>query len=591
MKHLLWTAAGTTAGTLMMTTGLVAVDTATAPPAHAIAIPINPVRVPINGHPANSGFLVFVENDVTLRNDESEGTMAMGGNLRIQQSYNIAIHAPKDSTFTDEGDSGPTFLYVGGGIRWEDTNAQVRVLNQGFTKVADTTTYDAHTRDQNNAEVNYRLTPPGRPFNSQPYLEGNTKAQTVASIKHRPGPDLINVAAAFDVYRALTRELAACPANVELVSPDYPFAPLPRPYASGARGRLTLTPDRTNVLTMTTTELANLSEITYTNQPTASMPLLINVIGDSFTGKMPNHPGASGSQAPYILWNFPEATSIKVTGGDSQEGTIYAPHAKVTWVPTANIEGNVIASYFNHGEPKPVRNAAPREIHDFPFNAKLSCADAPRPPTAKLTLDKKVINDDNGSAVPSDWTLKAVGSTPLRGRAKSRAVRREQVDPGSYVLMENGPDGYDSLGWSCDGGTLVGNVITLVDGDDVTCTLTNDDTPGARPPDAHLTLVKRVVNDDGGSAIPRDWVLHADGPTPLEGRTGTEAVTSVKVRHGLYTLSEGHGPGSYRSEGWVCTGGTMTGRREVRVEDGDNVVCTVTNNDVAHTGVGPIGPS
>ena len=59
----------------------------------------------LNGNPVNSGFLVFVEHDVTLRNDESEGTMAMGGNLRIQQSYHIAAHAPQDSTFTDEGDS------------------------------------------------------------------------------------------------------------------------------------------------------------------------------------------------------------------------------------------------------------------------------------------------------------------------------------------------------------------------------------------------------------------------------------------------------------------------------------------------------
>jgi choice-of-anchor A domain-containing protein len=589
MKHPLRKMAALTVAPLLTVAGTVAIETATAPPAHALA-PVNPVRV-LNNNPVNSGFLVFVENDVTLRNDESEGTMAMGGNLRIQRGYNIAAHAPKDSTFTDEGDSGPTFLFVGGGIRWDDDNAQVRVLNQGFTKVADTDTYTAHVKDENNAQVNYRLTRPGRSYNSQPYVEGNTKAQTVASIAHRPSKSLINVPAAFDIYRALTRELAACPANVQLVSPDAPNAPLTSPFPSGARGKLTLTPGVTNVLTVTAADLANLSEITFANQPSSSTPLLINVTGGSFNGKMPNHPGVSGSQAPYILWNFPDATSIKVTGGDSQEGTMYAPHANLTWVPTANIEGNVIASSFSHGDPKPGRNAAPREIHDFPFAAKLSCEGAPAPPTASLTLVKKVINDDNGSAEPSDWTLKAVGPTPLRGRAGTRAVRKEQLDPGTYTLLEHGPDGYDSLGWSCDGGTLVGNVITLADGDDVTCTLTNDDTPGARPPDAHLTLVKRVVNDDGGSAIPGDWVLQADGPTPLEGRTGSQAVTSVKVRHGGYVLTESHGPGGYRSQGWVCTGGTMTGRREVRVEDGDDVVCTVTNDDVAHTGTGPIGPS
>ena len=138
------------------------------------------------------------------------------------------------------------------------------------------------------------------------------------------------------------------------------------------------------------------------------------MVGDPFNGQIPNQAGIGGSQAPYILWNFPQAQTIKVTGGASLEGTIYAPHAVLTWAPTQNIEGNVIASTFNHGDPNPGR-AAPREIHDFPFNAKLSCGVRRRPPTATLTLVKKVINDDNGSAEPSDWTLSAEGQTPMSG--------------------------------------------------------------------------------------------------------------------------------------------------------------------------------
>ena len=41
--------------------------------------------------------------------------------------------------------------------------------------------------------MNYRLTRPGQSVSSQPYLEGSTQAQTVASIAHRPSKDLINV--------------------------------------------------------------------------------------------------------------------------------------------------------------------------------------------------------------------------------------------------------------------------------------------------------------------------------------------------------------------------------------------------------------
>ena len=195
---------------------------------------------------------------------------------------------------------------------------------------------------------NYRLTRHGSPYSSAPFIDGRTH-QSPASIAHQPGKSLINVAAAFDVYRILTRQLAACPATAQLVTDQ--GVPLTSPFPSGARGRLSLTPGTTNVLTMTTADLANLSEITYLNPPTASTPLLINVVGDPFNGQIPNQAGIGGSQAPYILWNFPQAQTIRVTGGASIEGTIYAPHAVLSWAATQSIEGNVIARTFKHGAP------------------------------------------------------------------------------------------------------------------------------------------------------------------------------------------------------------------------------------------------
>ena len=119
---------------------------------------INPVRVEINGHPANSGFLAFVEQNISLDADESEGTMAMGGNLIISNNYNVAAGSPpQDSTYTAPGDSGPTFLHVGGGITWADAGASVRVENAGFTKIANANTYDAFNTESNGAQVNYRV--------------------------------------------------------------------------------------------------------------------------------------------------------------------------------------------------------------------------------------------------------------------------------------------------------------------------------------------------------------------------------------------------------------------------------------------------
>ena len=184
--------------------------------------------------------------------------------------------------------------------------------------------------------------------------------------------------------------MAACPATVTLT--DAQGNPIPRPVAPGTSARITLTPGQTNVLNLTAAELANLSELTFTNQPSASTPILINVTGGTFSGQIPNLAGVSGSQAPYMMWNFPTATSITVTGGATIEGTLYAPNATLTWLPTQNVEGNIIAANFNHGQPG--RTSGVREIHDFPFATTLSCAT----PQAHLTLVKQVVNDNGGTA-------------------------------------------------------------------------------------------------------------------------------------------------------------------------------------------------
>ena len=102
------------------------------------------------------------------------------------------------------------------------------------------------------------------------------------------------------------------------------------------------------------------------------------------------------------------------------------------------------------------------------------------------------------------------------------------------------------------GGSLTGATVTLALGESATCTITNDDIP------AQLTLVKQVVNDNGGTAAATDWTLTAAGPTPVSGPTGDPAVTAAPVSAGSYDLSES-GPAGYAASAWSCVGGTQTG--------------------------------
>ncbi|WP_262848630.1 VWA domain-containing protein [Mumia quercus] len=195
---------------------------------------------------------------------------------------------------------------------------------------------------------------------------------------------------------------------------------------------------------------------------------------------------------------------------------------------------------------------------------------------ARLTLEKVVFNENGGTAVIGDWTLTATGPTTISGVTGEAAVTDAEVSAGAYDLSEAGPPGYTASDWTCGGGGVIeGSTITLANGEAATCTIVNDDEP------ATLTLVKEVVNDNGSTAEPTDWTLEADGPTPLSGVTGTEAVTGVTVNAGTYQLDE-FGPSGY-SATWTCeAAGTelpIDDELNVAVPNGADVTCTAVNDD------------
>ena len=192
-----------------------------------------------------------------------------------------------------------------------------------------------------------------------------------------------------------------------------------------------------------------------------------------------------------------------------------------------------------------------------------------------LTLVKHV---EGGTAAPGDWTLSADGPTPVSGTSGETAVTGASVLAGGYTLSESPSassaalDEYAPGSWSCTGGPLDGDTVTVATGAQVSCTITNTFDPPT------LTLVKRVL----GAASPAAWTLSADGPTPIAGTSGDPLVTSAVVRPGSYTLSETALPGQqvegYVSDGWSCAGAALNGTT-ITLGLGDRASCTVTNRD------------
>ena len=111
---------------------------------------------------------------------------------------------------------------------------------------------------------------------------------------------------------------------------------------------------------------------------------------------------------------------------------------------------------------------------------------------------KQVLNDNGGSARPSDFTITVDGVNPFPASFPGSECLRSPsacpppgtrviLGPGSYSVSESGgPAGYSgTFSADCAG--------TIAAGETKTCTITNDDQATT------LVVINEVVNDDGGT--------------------------------------------------------------------------------------------
>jgi|GEM_PF-5534632 len=176
----------------------------------------------------------------------------------------------------------------------------------------------------------------------------------------------------------------------------------------------------------------------------------------------------------------------------------------------------------------------------------------PPPPTqGSVTVTKVVTNDNGGTAVVSNFTLK-VGDTNVTSGAANN------FNPGTYVISETGTSGYTaSYSGAC---ANENHQITVVAGETYNCTITNNDQAGT-------LIVKKVIV--GGSALASNFsfqvngglatAFEVDGQNDLTVNAGTYGVTEVPVSN--YTAS-------YEN----CSGLSVT--------NGGTTTCTITNTFV-----------
>lgn len=97
-------------------------------------------------------------------------------------------------------------------------------------------------------------------------------------------------------------------------------------------------------------------------------------------------------------------------------------------------------------------------------------------PTLKLV--KVVSNTHGGNKTSVDWLLTAGGTGGFSDAGNSTTFHPVKANE-AHPLSESVVSGYDTGSWSCDGGSLIGSSVTLGLAENVTCTITNNDSAPA----------------------------------------------------------------------------------------------------------------
>lgn len=340
------------------------------------------------------GFNVFVEKDARLSTNETEGPVAIGRDLILNGSYQVATNNAGNFM------SGNVRigLLVGGKVNY--FSAGTLQLNQNsYIKIGDSTGSRVWYRDLNGAASPIRVTN-GSNYNSNPHIQLQANAVNLGvSATNNPvfQSGLISFSQAFTILKTNSLRMSVCNNNAQLTTPNgQPISNnnLPNQVKINLNNGI-------NVLNINGAEMNRVQVLTYNQHPNANRILVINVNAPgNFTWNVWNQAGIGFSQCPFIIYNFYNTTTLNIAGNSTVEGTLFAPFADVTkTVNQSNIEGQVIAQSFFHSG---------GEVHYAVFSPSVPGCAAPASATFTTNKSTQCINDNR-----FQFTSTATGTAPI----------------------------------------------------------------------------------------------------------------------------------------------------------------------------------
>lgn len=341
-------------------------------------------------------FNIFVKGDATLQSNETEGPIAVGGNVTTNQ-YQISFDKQHGALFVNGASIG---LAVRGAVKLN--NGSLTVNGDNYVKIGNCSPSDASGtnlkvwyKDNNNAASTIRITETSKQYWETPNITINANINTwspsvsetvnpVCENVFGTGANQIDIEGAFTGFIKRSNQLKEMADNLPIrdqngnIMASAPMGPYLDPNAIGNNPKIIVDPNKINVLTVSAAvwnKIGNANiegipqgpQLGQTTPPNTNFGLIINIVdfptfcGLSGSNKInfPGFGGLSDPQGSYVIYNFPDATKGITLGGNAQiSGTIFSPQADVVKENNGNINGQIIAKSFVHKSD---------EVHFWPF--------------------------------------------------------------------------------------------------------------------------------------------------------------------------------------------------------------------------------
>ena len=216
------------------------------------------------------------------------------------------------------------------------------------------------------------------------------------------------------------------------------------------------------------------------------------------------------------------------------------------------------------------------------FVTGLSGNVVPTEDTATVIVSTEIINDNGGNNTVSDFSLRLrIGDSWDEVLPRPISGISQQVSPGFYTFNTGWVGGYTvSFGGDCN----ADGKIELSLNDSKVCNIIYNDLP------ATITLIKKVINDDGGMASPTDFGLRIDGNLVSNNTTitvnsnsphfiGEDGLTGYSFMSitDTFPLGELYAYEMEDEELWQRCPINMD--TSVTLDEGEAITCTITNDD------------